>query len=37
MQDFTQYSNFEECLAYIENYMIVHGPFDGFLGFSQVM
>ncbi|XP_043804581.1 esterase AGAP003155 isoform X2 [Manihot esculenta] len=34
-EDFTQYSNFEECLAYIENYMIEHGPFDGFLGFSQ--
>ncbi|OMO73028.1 Serine hydrolase FSH [Corchorus olitorius] len=34
-QDFTEYTNFEECLAYIEDYMIKNGPFDGFLGFSQ--
>ncbi|XP_058006540.1 uncharacterized protein LOC110651117 isoform X2 [Hevea brasiliensis] len=34
-KDFTEYSNFGECLAYIENYMIEHGPFDGLLGFSQ--
>ncbi|KAK9270667.1 hypothetical protein L1049_026249 [Liquidambar formosana] len=30
-----EYTNFDECLAYIENYMIKHGPFDGLLGFSQ--
>ncbi|XVE83084.1 hypothetical protein DITRI_Ditri16bG0058700 [Diplodiscus trichospermus] len=30
-----EYSNFENCLSYIENYMIKHGPFDGALGFSQ--
>ncbi|XP_039036534.1 esterase AAEL000016-like isoform X1 [Hibiscus syriacus] len=35
-QNFTEYTNFEECLEYIENYMIKNGPFDGFLGFSQV-
>ncbi|KAI8029892.1 Esterase CG5412 [Camellia lanceoleosa] len=33
--DFQEYYNFEECLAYIEDYMIKHGPFDGLLGFSQ--
>ncbi|XP_022751114.1 esterase C25G4.2-like isoform X1 [Durio zibethinus] len=27
--------NFEECIAYIEDHMIKHGPFDGLLGFSQ--
>ncbi|XP_077224684.1 dihydrofolate reductase-like [Tasmannia lanceolata] len=32
---FTEYRNFEECLAYIEECMIKHGPFDGLLGFSQ--
>ncbi|KAK8717356.1 hypothetical protein V6N13_044627 [Hibiscus sabdariffa] len=34
-QNFTEYTNVEECLAYIEDYMIKNGPFDGFLGFSQ--
>ncbi|XP_057448542.1 uncharacterized protein LOC130740064 [Lotus japonicus] len=34
-KDFSEYSNFEECLAYIEDYMVKNGPFDGFLGFSQ--
>ncbi|KAF8404674.1 hypothetical protein HHK36_009562 [Tetracentron sinense] len=32
---FTEYRNFDEGLAYIEDYMIKHGPFDGLLGFSQ--
>ncbi|KAJ7953541.1 Serine hydrolase FSH [Quillaja saponaria] len=27
--------NFEESVAYIEDYMVKHGPFDGLLGFSQ--
>lgn len=35
-QEFTEYTNFDECLAYIEDYMVEHGPFDGLLGFSQV-
>lgn len=35
-QTFDEYENFEECLAFIEDYMIKHGPFDGLLGFSQV-
>ena len=28
--------NFEQSIAYIEDYMVTHGPFDGLLGFSQV-
>ena len=36
VQDFSEYSNFEECVAYIEDYMVKNGPFDGLLGFSQV-
>lgn len=35
LQDFTEYVNFEESLAFIEDYMVKHGPFDGLLGFSQ--
>ncbi|KAF8404675.1 hypothetical protein HHK36_009563 [Tetracentron sinense] len=31
----TEYRNFDECLAYIEDYMIKNGPFDGLLGFSR--
>lgn len=34
-KEFTEYTNFDKCLAYIEDYMIKHGPFDGLLGFSQ--
>ncbi|XVF15269.1 hypothetical protein REPUB_Repub09cG0136500 [Reevesia pubescens] len=34
-EDFSEFTNFEECLAYIEDYMTKNGPFDGFLGFSQ--
>ncbi|KAH7860873.1 hypothetical protein Vadar_018996 [Vaccinium darrowii] len=34
-QDFREYYNFEECIAYIEDYMIKHRPFDGLMGFSQ--
>jgi len=34
-QDFTEYRNFDECLAYIEELMIKDGPFDGLMGFSQ--
>ena len=35
-QEFTEYTNFDECLQYIEDCMIKYGPFDGLLGFSQV-
>ncbi|GAV67915.1 FSH1 domain-containing protein [Cephalotus follicularis] len=34
-QEYTEYRHFEECIAYMEDYMIKHGPFDGLLGFSQ--
>jgi len=34
-REFTEYRNMDECMAYIEEYMIEHGPFDGLLGFSQ--
>ncbi|XP_047937921.1 esterase AGAP003155-like [Salvia hispanica] len=34
-EEFSEYVNFDECLAYIEDFMIKHGPFDGLLGFSQ--
>ncbi|XP_017981660.1 PREDICTED: dihydrofolate reductase [Theobroma cacao] len=34
-KEFTSYTNFEECLAYMEDIMIRQGPFDGLLGFSQ--
>ncbi|CAA2991248.1 Hypothetical predicted protein [Olea europaea subsp. europaea] len=34
-KEFTEYENFDECLAYIEECMLKHGPFDGLLGFSQ--
>ncbi|KAK7385358.1 hypothetical protein VNO78_31074 [Psophocarpus tetragonolobus] len=34
-KEFTEYTNFEECLKYIEDCMIKHGPIDGLLGFSQ--
>ncbi|KAE8727715.1 pentatricopeptide repeat-containing protein [Hibiscus syriacus] len=27
--------NFEECVAYIEDYMIKHGPCNGLLSFSE--
>ncbi|KAL5558551.1 hypothetical protein UlMin_034762 [Ulmus minor] len=34
-KEFTEYTNFEEGLQYIEDFMIKNGPFDGLLGFSQ--
>ncbi|KAL5102574.1 hypothetical protein RYX36_006901 [Vicia faba] len=34
-KEFTEYTKFDECLQFIEDYMIKHGPFDGLLGFSQ--
>ncbi|KAI8030716.1 Rhodanese-like domain-containing protein 6 [Camellia lanceoleosa] len=34
-QDFSEYMNFDECIAYIEDCMTRIGPFDGLLGFSQ--
>ncbi|WOH02696.1 hypothetical protein DCAR_0522085 [Daucus carota subsp. sativus] len=34
-KEFTEYTNFDECLEYIQECMIKHGPIDGLLGFSQ--
>lgn len=34
-KDFTEYPNFDEGIAYIEDCMVKLGPFDGVLGFSQ--
>ncbi|CAN6482151.1 unnamed protein product [Victoria cruziana] len=34
-EKFTEYRNFDECLAYIEDFMVENGPFDGLMGFSQ--
>ncbi|XP_049380630.1 esterase FUS5-like isoform X4 [Solanum stenotomum] len=34
-KDFKEDCSFEECLKYIEDFMLKHGPFDGVLGFSQ--
>ncbi|GFY85881.1 hypothetical protein Acr_04g0006190 [Actinidia rufa] len=34
-KEFTEYINFEPCLAYIEDCMVKYGPIDGLLGFSQ--
>jgi hypothetical protein len=35
-KEFTEYTNFEKCLEYLEDRMIKLGPFDGLIGFSQV-
>ncbi|KAK0605767.1 hypothetical protein LWI29_030523 [Acer saccharum] len=34
-QNFTEYYNFDECVAFLEDYMAKHGPYDGLMGFSQ--
>ncbi|KAG0497620.1 hypothetical protein HPP92_002311 [Vanilla planifolia] len=34
-KSFMKYRNLDACLAYIEDLMIKHGPFDGLMGFSQ--
>ncbi|KAJ0556431.1 putative serine hydrolase FSH, alpha/Beta hydrolase [Helianthus annuus] len=34
-EDFANFENFDEGIAYIEDRMIELGPFDGVLGFSQ--
>ncbi|KAK4758872.1 hypothetical protein SAY87_020173 [Trapa incisa] len=34
-KDFTEYTNLEECITYLCDYIMANGPFDGFLGFSQ--
>ncbi|GMP86260.1 hypothetical protein CsSME_00039097 [Camellia sinensis var. sinensis] len=34
-KEFTEYTNLEECISYLCDYMTKKGPFDGLLGFSQ--
>eukprot|EP00262_Sarcandra_glabra_P017623 TRINITY_DN6082_c0_g1_i1.p1 TRINITY_DN6082_c0_g1~~TRINITY_DN6082_c0_g1_i1.p1 ORF type:complete len:283 (+),score=55.66 TRINITY_DN6082_c0_g1_i1:79-927(+) len=34
-EDFTAYTNLDECISYLCDYIIDKGPFDGLLGFSQ--
>ncbi|XP_022154224.1 dihydrofolate reductase-like [Momordica charantia] len=34
-QEFTEYTNLEQCIGYLCNYITTNGPFDGLLGFSQ--
>ncbi|KAF8398137.1 hypothetical protein HHK36_017063 [Tetracentron sinense] len=34
-KDFTEYTNLEECISYLCEYITSKGPFDGLLGFSQ--
>nr|KYP66305.1 hypothetical protein KK1_012593 [Cajanus cajan] len=36
-EDFTEYTNFEEGLEFIQDYMLENGRFDGIMGFSQVL
>ncbi|XP_021819570.1 dihydrofolate reductase-like isoform X2 [Prunus avium] len=33
--DYTEYTNLEECITYLCDYITSKGPFDGLLGFSQ--
>lgn len=34
-KDFTEFYHLDEMFAYVTDYMKLHGPYDGFLGFSQ--
>ncbi|XP_058184948.1 uncharacterized protein LOC131302386 isoform X1 [Rhododendron vialii] len=34
-KDFSEYRNFDECVAFVEDCMTRIGPFDGLMGFSQ--
>ncbi|KAF7129763.1 hypothetical protein RHSIM_Rhsim10G0171100 [Rhododendron simsii] len=34
-KDFSEYRNFNECIAFVEDCMTRIGPFDGLMGFSQ--
>nr|GEW35277.1 hypothetical protein [Tanacetum cinerariifolium] len=36
-EEYKEFYNFEECLAKVEEFMLNHGPFDGVLGFSQLL
>lgn len=34
-EDFTDYTNLEECISYLCKHITTNGPYDGLLGFSQ--
>ncbi|XP_025801810.1 esterase CG5412-like [Panicum hallii] len=34
-KEFTEYTNLDECISYLCDYMVKNGPFEGLLGFSQ--
>ncbi|KAF5183488.1 Dihydrofolate reductase [Thalictrum thalictroides] len=34
-ESFTEYTNLDECISYLCEYITTYGPFDGLLGFSQ--
>ncbi|KAJ0099792.1 hypothetical protein Patl1_21033 [Pistacia atlantica] len=34
-EDFTEYTNLEQCITHLCDYITTKGPFDGLLGFSQ--
>ncbi|CAD6222411.1 unnamed protein product [Miscanthus lutarioriparius] len=34
-KEFTEYTNLDECISYLCDYVVKNGPFDGLLGFSQ--
>ncbi|KAJ3699716.1 hypothetical protein LUZ61_003421 [Rhynchospora tenuis] len=34
-KDFTEYTNLDECISHLCDYIMTNGPFDGLLGFSQ--
>ncbi|KAF9622618.1 hypothetical protein IFM89_032517 [Coptis chinensis] len=34
-KEFTQYTNLDECVSYLCEYIVTKGPFDGLLGFCQ--
>lgn len=35
-QDYTEFYHADEAITYITDYMKLHGPYDGLIGFSQV-
>jgi hypothetical protein len=36
-QDYTEFEGVEDAISFISDYMKTHGPYDGLVGFSQVL
>jgi hypothetical protein len=36
-QDYTEFQGVEDAISFISDYMKTHGPYDGLVGFSQVL